>query len=72
MFNEAISFKRKNGSKSGDEQCLSPHVYGVADNTFRSMMRALEIGNSEVDVKSDQSLFCSLGKVGREKQLPQK
>lgn len=60
------SFPKKKRSESK----LSPHVYEIADNAYRAMMRALEEGQS-VESISDQSILVS-GESGAGKTVTTK
>ena len=55
--NNNLNGKQKNGSRWSTGHAavrkLKPHVYAIADNAFRNMMRALE------DITSDETLYLN-------------
>jgi len=68
VANGVIVIKKKKSADSGE---LPPHVYAVADNAYRAMMRAMEDNSGDLDSTSDQSILVS-GESGAGKTVTTK
>jgi len=58
-------------SRVKTEDNVPPHVYGITDNAFRSMMRAIEDGGKHDDLNINQSILVS-GESGAGKTVTTK
>ncbi len=71
MFGSSVSVKKKRNSTASTDD-LSPHVYAVADNAYRSMMRQIEDNNGDEEaINTDQSILVS-GESGAGKTVTTK
>jgi len=63
--------RRGKTAKSGDGEKLTPHVYAVADNAFRNMIRMMDDRSATNELMSDQSILVS-GESGAGKTVTTK